>query len=84
MPWEARRGKDIAERWCVSCHIVDHGQEHAPTDQAPPFASVARMPSFDADRLAMLMLKPHPNMPMLVLTRDEVADLAACILTFGQ
>jgi hypothetical protein len=39
------------------------------------------MPGFDANKLAILLLKPHPNMPKLALSRDEVANLAAYILT---
>ena len=57
---DADNGKALADRWCSSCHVVDHEQKLA-TDQAPPFSSIARMPSFDASKLAFLLLKPHPN-----------------------
>jgi mono/diheme cytochrome c family protein len=69
------KGEALAKRWCSSCHVVDHDQKLA-TDQAPPFAAIARMPSFDANKLAFLLLKPHPNMPSLSLERTEIADLA--------
>jgi len=69
------KGKDLAIRWCSSCHVVEHDQKLA-TDQAPPFASVARLPGFDANKLAFLLLKPHPNMPTLSLSRAEIADIA--------
>ncbi len=78
---DADKGKSIAQRWCVSCHLVEQKQKSAPNDQAPPFASIARAPDFDANKLALLLLKPHPNMPKLALSRAEVADLAAYILT---
>lgn len=39
------------------------------------------MPEFDANKLAMLLLKPHPSMPKLSLSRAEVANLADYILT---
>jgi mono/diheme cytochrome c family protein len=68
-------GKDIAKRWCASCHLVENGQTSA-TDQAPPFTYLARMPDFDQNRLAFLLLMPHPNMPNLSLNRTEVSDLA--------
>jgi hypothetical protein len=51
------------------------------TDQAPPFVSIARMPAFDANKLAFLLLKPHPNMPSLSLSRIEIADIANYIAT---
>ncbi len=75
------QGKTIAERWCSGCHLVEHEQKNAPTDQAPPFASLANRPGFDASKLALLLLAPHPNMPKLALSRFETADLAEYILT---
>ena len=78
---DAAKGKAIAERWCASCHVVAREQKRAPSDQAPPFASLAGKPDFGADRLAFLLLKPHPNMPKLSLSRFQVGDLAEYILT---
>jgi mono/diheme cytochrome c family protein len=77
---DAGNGKTLANRWCSSCHVVDHEQKLA-TDQAPPFASLASMPAFDANKLAFLLLKPHPNMPPLSLSRTEIADIAEYIAT---
>jgi mono/diheme cytochrome c family protein len=77
---DADNGRTIANRWCSSCHVVNHEQKRA-TDQAPSFASIAKMPSFDAGKLAFLLLKPHPNMPNLELSRTETADLADYIGT---
>lgn len=72
---DAVSGKDIAKRWCASCHLVERDQTTA-GDQAPPFASIAKTPNFDQNRLAFLLLLPHPNMPNLSLNRSEIADLA--------
>jgi mono/diheme cytochrome c family protein len=72
---DADHGKQIAERWCASCHLVGPGQTSA-TDQAPPFTYLAKMPDFDANKLAFLLLRPHPNMPSISLNRTEVADMA--------
>jgi mono/diheme cytochrome c family protein len=74
-------GKTIAERWCASCHLVEREQKSAITDQAPPFASIARMPEFGPNKLALLLLQPHPNMPKLSLSRAEVISLADYIAT---
>ncbi len=78
---DAYHGKAIAERWCTDCHVVEREQKSPATDQAPPFASIARTPEFGANKLAILLLAPHPNMPKLALSRSEVADLAEYILT---
>lgn len=75
------QGKDIAERWCTGCHVMEREQKGPATDQAPSFASIARTPEFGADKLAVLLLEPHPNMPKLFLSRAELANLAEYILT---
>jgi len=77
---DADNGKTLANRWCSSCHVVAHNQKLA-IDQAPPFASLAKMPGFDASKLAFLLLKPHPSMPRLELSRSEAADIADYIAT---
>ena len=77
---DAGEGRQLAQRWCSSCHVVQRNQSLA-TDQAPPFASLAKMPDFSANKLAFLLLKPHPNMPTLSLSRTEVANLAEYIAT---
>jgi mono/diheme cytochrome c family protein len=71
-------GKDIAKRWCASCHLIESGQKNA-TDQAPPFSYLSKTPDFDQNKLAFLLLMPHPNMPKLSLNRAEVSDLAEYI-----
>jgi len=72
---DAANGKEIAKRWCASCHLVERGQTST-TDQAPPFAYLGKTPGFDQNKLAFLLLMPHPNMPSLALSRTEIADLA--------
>jgi len=71
-------GRGLAERWCSSCHLVSSTQTKASTD-VPSFSEIARQPGFDAARLALFLLDPHPKMPDLSLTRSEAADLSAYI-----
>lgn len=75
---DADNGKRLAERWCASCHLVQSGQTSASTE-APPFATVAKKPGFDAAALALFLLDPHPKMPDIGLSRSSAADLAAFI-----
>jgi mono/diheme cytochrome c family protein len=77
---DAEQGKALATRWCSSCHVVQTNQPQA-TDQAPPFATIARLPDFGTNKLAFLLLKPHPNMPTLSLSQAEIADIARFIET---
>jgi len=80
---DARNGERLARRWCEPCHVVAADQREV-TGEAPPFASIATRPSFDAARIAMFLLDPHPKMPDMSLTRNEAADLAAYIATLAR
>ena len=75
---DAAKGETMAKRWCASCHVVAADQKIG-TAQAPPFSAVASRPGFDAARLALYLLVPHPRMPDMNLSRAEAADLAAYI-----
>ena len=80
---DAENGKNLAQRWCAACHVVSAEQRQASV-AAPTFASIARQPGFDADKLAFFLLDPHPKMPNMSLTRREAADLAAYIAKLGK
>jgi mono/diheme cytochrome c family protein len=76
---DADNGSRLAHRWCEACHVIAEVQSRSSTDAAPPFATIAARPGFNAGALAMFLLDPHPKMPNMSLTRTEAADLAAYI-----
>jgi mono/diheme cytochrome c family protein len=80
---DARNGNRLAHRWCQPCHVVAANQ-HRPTEEAPPFATIASKPDFDPARVALFLLDPHGKMPDMSLTRVEAADLAAYIATLKR
>jgi mono/diheme cytochrome c family protein len=80
---DAYNGGQIARRWCVTCHVVA-GDQQGTTGEAPPFASIAKRPGFDAGQLVVFLLDPHPKMPNMSLTRIEAGDLAAYIASLGK
>ncbi len=66
----------------LPCCFSYAAQRHdATTDQAAPFATIARIPGFDAAKVALFLLAPHPKMPDMELSRTEAGDLAAHIAT---
>ncbi len=73
-------GQQIAARWCAACHVVASDQVSANSD-APSFASIGSTLKTDADKnaLQLFLADPHPVMPNMNLTRQEVADLVAYI-----
>ena len=80
---DAHNGEQIARRWCEPCHVVAPDQREV-TGEAPPFATIAKSPGFDAARIATFLLDPHPKMPDMSLTRIETVDLAAYIATLAR
>jgi mono/diheme cytochrome c family protein len=78
MAGDARTGRQLAERWCQSCHAIAANQPMAVTE-APPFATIAKKPGFDQAKTAAFLLEPHPKMPPIGLSREAAADLAAFI-----
>ena len=78
---DADNGQRLAHRWCAACHVVSATQRQSTTDQAPPFATIAKIPGFDTAKIALFLLDPHPKMPDMGLSRTEAADLAAYIVS---
>jgi len=79
---DAKTGKQIAEKLCVGCHIV--GATAAGTTvpaDIPSFARIANQPHQSAEAIAGAIVIPHPPMPTIHLTREEIGDIAAYILT---
>ena len=75
---DAETGERLARMWCASCHVVAPDQQRANAD-APPFATIGKQPDFNAGKLALFLLEPHPKMPSMSLSRREAADLAEYI-----
>jgi mono/diheme cytochrome c family protein len=80
---DANNGGRLAARWCATCHVVELNQRGT-TGEAPPFATIARRPGFNAAKVALFLLDPHPKMPDMGLTRTEAADLAAYIASLRR
>ena len=77
---DAEHGRDLARRWCASCHLVTADQQRANAD-VPPFATIARLPNFNHNRLAHFLLDPHPKIAEIPLSRTAAEDIAAYIET---
>ncbi len=71
-------GGVLAKQWCASCHVVSADQARGST-QAPPFSEIARKKGMTAAVIALFLLRPHPPMPDMNLSRVEAGDLAAYI-----
>ena len=77
---DALDGQIIAERWCAACHLVGPDQTRA-SDGVPTFADIAQRVDVTADGLRAFLASPHPMMPDMALTRNEIRDLVVYIKT---
>jgi len=79
--WSAgnpEQGRRLAERWCASCHLVGPGQHQASADVLT-FASIAGREDLSESLLAAFLMAPHPPMPNMAQSRQEIADVLAYI-----
>jgi cytochrome c len=82
---DAKTGHKIADKLCTGCHIVGSKAANAtmPAD-VPTFEEIANMPDQTAQAIAGRIVIPHPPMPTINLTREEIGDVAAYILTLRK
>ncbi len=77
-------GRHLAEIWCSICHVVVPTQQRGSSNGAPTFAAIARMKSTMPLSLRAFLQTPHSRMPDLQLSRDEIDDVAAYILSLQR
>jgi cytochrome c len=76
---DPERGRALAVQWCTSCHVVDlegHG-----TDAAPALPTLLGSNLRTPDELRGWLVAPHPPMPDLDLTRQEIEDIVAYLVS---
>lgn len=71
----AAHGQTLARQWCSGCHLVEPG--NTASDVAPSFSQIAQNRALTPDRLRNWLSDPHPPMPNLSLSRDEIEALVA-------
>jgi mono/diheme cytochrome c family protein len=75
---QAALGREIAVKWCSSCHLVEDTQNTSSAD-LPTFGFIANKYRGAIEVLGAFLADPHPPMPNLSLTRREIQDLMAYI-----
>lgn len=71
---DVKQGARLAQRWCASCHVIAPDQPKAAAD-APSFAAISA--ARKVPEITGFLLRSHPSMPDMNLSRDEIADLIA-------
>ena len=80
---DAETGGRLAKQWCANCHLVDSAQTSA-SDAAPSFVEIAKDPNKTRAGLEVWLADPHPPMPNMNLSNQEIDDLITYIQSLGQ
>jgi mono/diheme cytochrome c family protein len=75
------RGRDLAESLCSTCHVVDASPGNVAKSDISSFYSIANRPEQSQERLAGAIIFPHPAMPKVSFTNNELRDVIAYIMS---
>ncbi|MCH9765797.1 MAG: cytochrome c [Alphaproteobacteria bacterium] len=74
---DAERGKALAERLCVNCHVVSQDSATDVPDGVPTFKGIANKSKQSAEHIRNILMQPHAPMPNMNLSRLEMDDIIA-------
>lgn len=75
----AEAGKQLVLNSCTTCHAPTGTNEAS--DQAPPLSFLARDNKSHPEWVHAWLMDPHPPMPEIMLSRQQVADVMAYLST---
>lgn len=76
-------GQELAQRLCSNCHLVSVTQEQVNVD-VPTFNEIANMQDqTEGSIMAKIVIPKHP-MPVIPITKPELKDLAAYIMSLRE
>jgi mono/diheme cytochrome c family protein len=81
---DAGHGRQLASRLCSNCHLVGDPEQQRANVDVPSFQEIANKAGQSAGAIMAHILLPKHPMPVIPLTKSEVADLAAYILSLRK
>lgn len=81
LPGDPDSGRDLAGRWCASCHDIAARRQTTLLAVAPAFQSIADKPSATVLSLRVFLQSPHGDMPDIMLSPDQTDNLVSYILS---
>lgn len=75
------KGRALAERVCIACHVVSQHATSTVAADVPSFSAIANKPGQSMEAIAGRIVIPHPPMPAIALSREEIVDVVAYIMT---
>jgi mono/diheme cytochrome c family protein len=83
VPNTAAAGKQLAQQYCVTCHVIVPSGQGGWTD-APPFDVIANRPGVTAAQLSTVAQKPHLNMLNDQRPKPEADAIATYIMSLRK
>ncbi|HRN88641.1 cytochrome c [Hyphomicrobium sp.] len=78
---DPENGRSVAERLCVGCHLIEQKSAGALPADVPSFAAIANKDGQTMEAIAGRIVIPHPPMPAIALSREEIRNVVAYIMT---
>ena len=78
----ARRGHDVVEKWCRTCHL--RAGDAADPEMAPPFENIVNRPRRDRAYLKHFLAGDHFPMTIFRLYESEKADVLAYLMDLQE
>jgi mono/diheme cytochrome c family protein len=75
------QGKGLAERLCTNCHLVGSATQEQANPDVPSFPEIANLQGQTAGGIVARIILPKHPMPQIPLTKSELSDLAAYIMS---
>jgi mono/diheme cytochrome c family protein len=77
-------GKQLAERLCTNCHLVGSVTQEQANSDVPSFPEIANLEGQTAGAITARIILPKHPMPQIPLTKPELNDLAAYIMSLRE
>jgi cytochrome c len=83
-PGNPARGHDLAARLCTNCHVIDRGTSGPIRADVPSFPTIANRAGSTEEHLAGKIIVPHPAMPGISLSAEDIRDIVAYIVSLQR
>jgi mono/diheme cytochrome c family protein len=77
-------GKQLAESLCTNCHLVGTATQEQANPDVPSFPEIANLEGQTAGAIIGRIILPKHPMPQIPLTKNELRDLAAYIMSLRE
>lgn len=81
---DLQNGRVIARALCTNCHLIGEQPNSAVNADVPSFPAIANEPDQSVEHISNWLLNAHAPMPNVHLTRKELRDVAAYIMSLRQ